>query len=220
MFRALPMRLAVATTGLLFGSGCALTPVMPPLTSSYLQPGSLAGPPPSWRVTAPPPDPVEAESPKSLVPVPPKVEHDTAEGLTRVSVMTHRGSYFLWVQKPQVTFFYVYAGDAPPAEPPSVVYVVFRTQSPQSIRDNRLTLVCDGVAADVPGLPTSRVEQNYQLSTHFLTFTVPRETIVEFAHCQQAEVEVGGVRAPFTAQQLLNLRGLAAKLLGNPPRSS
>lgn len=211
------VRLAAPLAGLLFCGACALTPVMPPLSSSYLQSGGVAVPPPSWRMAAPPPPSTKAEAPKALKATPPMVEHDTADDLTRVSVMTHRGAYFLWIQKPQVAFFYVYAGQTPPPEPPAVVYVVFRTQSPQSIHDNRLTLVCNGVSADVPGLPTSRLEQNYQLSTHFLTYAVPRETILEFAQCRQAEVEVGGVRASFTAQQLLDLQGLAAKLQGKQP---
>jgi hypothetical protein len=117
------------------------------------------------------------------------------------------------VQKPQITFFYVYAGSAPPAEPAAAVYLVFRTQSPQTLHDNKLTLVCNGVPAKVGGLPTSRLDYNYQLSTHFLTFSVPRETFVEFSKCREAEVEVGGVHAPFTTQQLLELQGFAATML-------
>ena len=129
-----------------------------------------------------------------------------------MSIVTHHGKYFLWIQQPQVTFFYVYAGDAQPAVPPAVVYLVFRTQSPQSIHDNKLTLVCDGLPARIAGLPTSRVEQNYQLTSHFLTFAVPRETFLEFASCRSAEVEVGGVHSPFNEQQLLDLQGFAATI--------
>lgn len=190
-------------------TGCALTPMMPPLNQSYLQSGSIAQPPPSWRGSAPAAEPTRAPS---TSPAPLQVEHDTVDDLTRVSVMTHPGRYFLWIQKPQVTFFYVYGGSAPPAEPPAVVYLVFRTQSPQSLLSNKLTLVCDGFPARIAGLPTSRLEQNYQVSTHFLTYAVPRETFLELVKCREAEVEVGGVLAPFTAQQLADLQGLAAKL--------
>lgn len=202
-------REAVLCALLAFSGGCALPTLMPPLDRSYLQSGSVAAPPSSWRGSTEPPRP---DAPRTTAPKPPTVEHDSAEDLTRVSIVTHHGKYFLWMQQPQVTFFYVYAGDIPPVEPPAVVYLVFRTQSPQSIHDNKLTLVCDGIPAQLPGLPTSRVDQNYQLSSHFLTFSVPLTTFLEFAACRTAEVEVGGVNAPFTEQQLLNLEGFAASI--------
>lgn len=213
------MHPAAASLIALFLSGCALSPMMPPLSSSYLSPGTVAAPPPNWR---PPPSKSapETEAPSTpspgTTPSPIRIEHDSADDLTRVSLMTHRGAYFLWVQRPQVTFFYVYAGQAPAAAPP-VVYLVFRTQSPSGVLDNKLHLVCDGATATVPGLPTSRVEQTIQTSVHYLTFAVPTETVLQFSECGAAEVEVGGVRATFSPIQQSDLRAFTADLRGPRP---
>ncbi len=133
--------------------------------------------------------------------------------------MTHGGSYFLWVQKPQLTFFYVYPGQVLTEAPP-VVYLVMRTQSPQGFRGNRLLLTCNGTTSAVPGLPTSRLAPGIQTSSHFLTFTLPTETFLQFSACQLAAVEVGGVRAPFNTTQALQLQILAAELQGPPRQSS
>lgn len=211
------MRPCLASLLALSLPGCALSPMMPPLNSTYLAPGTVAAPPPNWRPapSKPVPEATAEAAPEpaapARTPAPIHIEHDTADDLTRVSLMTHRGAYFLWVQRPQVTFFYVYAGQAP-AAPPAVVYLVFRTQSPSGVLDNKLHLVCDGATAAVPGLPTSRVEQTIQTSVHYLTFAMATATFVRFSECGTAEVEVGGVSAPFTSIQQADLRDFAGTL--------
>jgi hypothetical protein len=194
----------IAVSLMLCLSGCALSPTMPPLNSSYLAPVTEAVPPPAWRPSASNPAPAPAKNATSI-----RVEHDSADALTRVSLMTHRGAYFLWVQRPQLTFFYVYTGQTLTAPPP-VLYLVFRTQSPSGVLDNRLHLVCDGASATVPGLPTSRVEQTVQTSDHYLTFAIPTGTVTRFSECGTAEVEVGGVSASFSPTQLSDLRAFVA----------
>jgi hypothetical protein len=207
------MRRIPASLLTLLLSGCALSPMMPPLNSSYLAPQMVAAPPPAWKPPPPKPAPVAEETPTpSPKPSAVRIEHDSVDDVTRVSLTTHPGAYFLWVQRPQVTFFYVYAGMVP-AESPPVVYLVFRTQSPSDVLDNKLHLVCDGTSATVPGLPTSRVNQTIQTSVHYLTFAIPTETFVRFSECGTAEVEVGGVHAPFNSVQQADLRAFAARLL-------
>src|SRR5215208_3592756 len=58
-----------------------------------------------------------------------RIERDSAADLTRVSVTTHPGMYFRWVQRPRLTFFVVHNGTKMETLPP-VVTLTFRTQSP------------------------------------------------------------------------------------------
>ncbi|MFN8647963.1 MAG: hypothetical protein U0104_14425 [Gemmatimonadales bacterium] len=177
-------------------TGCALSPVMPPISRSYVQPDG----PPATTV------PATGTTPSPIV-----REYDAGEDVTRVSVTTHRGQYFLWAQKPRLTFFFVHAGQAP-ATLPAAVYLVFRTQTPQAVLDNHLQLTCDGATTMADGLPTSRVVPGILASSHYLTFEIPLPTYLALSRCGTAEVQVGGVRAPFGTDQLALLGMLAREL--------
>lgn len=198
--------LVFAVAGL--ATGCALSPTMPPLTHGYLPAGGAHPAAPNHARRPPRPTPVPDRHPFA-------VEYDSAQDLSRVSVRTHRGSYFLWIQKPQLTFFYVHSGRFP-AEPPPVVYLIFRTQSPQSVRGNALHLTCDGSTSAVPGLPDSRVEPGVLASSHYLTFKIATEAFIRFSRCRAAALDVGGVRATFNPERLDQLRTLAAGLPAAP----
>lgn len=177
-------------------TGCALSPVMPPISRNYVQPGGA---------------PATAVPPTGASPSPIVREYDAGEDVTRVSVTTHRGQYFLWAQKPRLTFFFVHAGQAPSALPPAV-YLVFRTQTPQAVLDNHLQLTCDGATRMTDGLPTSRVVPGILASSHYLTFEIPLPTYLTLCRCGTAEVQVGGVRAPFSPDQIALLGALAREL--------
>ncbi|MBK9691123.1 MAG: hypothetical protein IPO73_05445 [Gemmatimonadetes bacterium] len=177
-------------------TGCALSPVMPPISRSYVQPGGA---------------PATAAPASELATSPIVREYDPGENVTRVSVTTHRGQYFLWAQKPRLTFFFVHAGQAPTTRP-EVMYLVFRTQTPQAVLDNHLQLTCDGATRMADGLPTSRVVPGILASSHYLTFEIPLATYLALGRCGTAEVQVGGVRAPFGADQVALLGLLAREL--------
>lgn len=188
-------------------AACTLTPMMPPLNSSYAGTGVVPSPTPNWPVRTAAPTPNAGTSQ-------PRTTTEAAGALTRVSIATHPGSYFLWMQKPQLTWFYVLSDSVQPAAQPSTVYLVFRLQSPQGITHNRLTLVCDGIAAEVAGAPESRLESHVQTSSHFLTFAVPRQMFLEFAQCEKQKVDVGGVTVPFDAMASAKLASLAEGMPG------
>jgi hypothetical protein len=44
-------------------------------------------------------------------------DYDAASGYSRYSVTTHRGTYTLWIEKPQITFFALTPGHTPGAHP-------------------------------------------------------------------------------------------------------
>ncbi len=193
-----------ATSGLArlgLWSVSALGPVTPALTSHYLTPVDAPG----ARTEA------SAADTTPGVRAPLRAEYDSTEDVTRISVTTHRGKYFLWIQKPQVRFFFAYAGRTP-VTPPPVVYLVFRTQSPQVVHHTRLTWTCNGATSTIRGTPSSWVDQGPMTVSHYLTFKIPTETFVTMAGCGSATLEVGGVRAPFSRKQLRMLQELSAAL--------
>jgi hypothetical protein len=195
-----PARLtASAVVAALLLAACTLAPAMPPLDRGYL-------------ALTPSPAMHSGATSAPAMPAPPsplQIDHDSTEDLSRISVMTHPGRYFLWIQQPQLTWFYVFPGMAPAAPPPEV-FLVFRTQSPQSIMDNHLLLTCGDSTTPVPGLPTSRVHTGIQTSSHYLTFSIPTPLFLRFAGCASGALEVGGIRANFSKGQSAQLRTLAA----------
>src|SRR5688572_23013505 len=87
-------------------SACAVSGVMPPFsaTRAYLTPTSLpAADRPALYA------PRVFEHHKHIV-----RKYDQTTDQTRVSVTTHRGAYFLWIQRPRLTFLYVHTGPAVP----------------------------------------------------------------------------------------------------------
>lgn len=136
-------------------------------------------------------------------------EFDASTGQSRYVVVIQQGSYFLWIQKPSLAFFYEFAGEVPAAAP-QYVYLVFRTQDPTDLNDNKLQLKCDGSAAPFEGLPGSKVVSGIFHNAHYLTYELPRETFHVLAQCSTGEVAVGGVAAGLTNPQLQGLRQLEA----------
>ena len=171
--------------------GCSRVPAMPP--------GDYA--------LQPSPVPVAAtgDSGRSLV----AHEFSAATGRSRYVVTTQQGTYFLWVQKPSLAFFVDFPGEKLDTIPTSV-YMVFRTQDPQDLDDNRLQFMCDGAATAFDGLPASRVVPAIFHNAHYLTYELPRETFTVLAHCATGEVSVGGIGARLSAGQLRGLRDLEA----------
>ena len=194
-------RLVVALSLPLALSACALSHVMPPYSITYryavespatpLPPHSL----PAARAFA---------HRKKIV-----REHDATTDQTRVSVTTHRGMYFLWMQRPRLTFFYVYAGNTPSLTP-GTVFLVFRTLFPQQPANNHLTLTCDGARRDLGITPTFWFEPGaFATSQHYL-YEVPLTTLAGLMTCSTPSLAVGDVTASFAPDQIEALRDLAA----------
>ena len=161
---------------------CSRVPAMPP-SNFALQP-------------APAPRPAATDSAPGRV----THEYSATSNRSRYVVTTQKGTYFLWVQKPSLAFFVEFPGESLDTTPASV-FMVFRTQDPQDLDDNRLQLKCDGTATPFDGLPGSKVVPAIFHNAHYLTFELPRETFDVLAHCTAGEVSVGGVGARLSADQ-------------------
>jgi hypothetical protein len=169
-------------------SACSTVPAMPPSNYS-VQP-------------APKTSPYAEASP---------VMHEFSAGdnRSRYFVTTQQGSYFLWVHKPSLAFFVEFPGQTLETSPTSV-FLVFRTQDPETLNDNRLLLLCDGTARAFDGLPASKVVPAIFHNAHYLTYELPRVTFNVLARCASAEVSVGGVGTQLSSIQIQQLRALEA----------
>ena len=170
---------------------CSRVPAMPP-SDFALQP-------------APVPLPAVTDSTRNAV----VHEYNAGADRSRYVVTTQKATYFQWVQKPSLAYYVEFPGQKLDTTPASV-FMVFRTQDPQDLDDNRLQLQCDGTATAFDGLPGSKVVPAIFHNAHYLTFELPRETFDVLAHCTAGEVSVGGVEARLSSNQLQGLRDLKA----------
>jgi hypothetical protein len=194
-------RLVAALTLPIALTACALNHVMPPFSLTYVN--AVESPATPLAPHSLPAARTFAHKKKILR------EHDTATDQTRVSVTTHRGAYFLWMQRPRITFFYVYAGNTP-SQTPGTVFLVFRTVYPQQPATNRLTLTCDGTARDLGITPTFWFEPGAIATSQHYMYKVPLATLAELMTCSSTSLAVGDVTAPFAPDQIEALRDFAA----------
>ena len=144
-----------------------------------------------------------------------RAERDAATDQTRLSLTTHRGMYFLWVEHPRVTFFYVFPGRALEYAPPSV-FLVFRTHDPQVPSTNHLTLRCNQVDEPQATVPTFAYEPSMLTTGRAFTYELPLATFAQFAGCNTAALRVGDIVVPFSDRQVAGLRAFAGGMAGIP----
>lgn len=196
------IRPLVVLTLLLPLTGCALSHVMPPFAAT--RSAAAAADTPSAAPILPSPRVFEHRKPIAR-------EYDTATDQTRVSVTTHEGVYFLWIQRPRLTFFYVHYG-ATLEHAPASVFLVFRTLDPQLPLHNRLDVECDGVHTELPITPTFWLEPGAMTTSRHYMYELLLAEFAPIVACGSATVAVGQVRAPFNGEQLEALRDFATRL--------
>lgn len=184
-------------------AGCALSSEMPPIAARSLDPAKV---PAGAQRATPLPARGHYQHQRHF-----RTETDAASGLTRVSVTTHPGRYFLWIQRPRLTFFFTYP-TAQPAEAPGFISLVYRTQTPQNFATNRLVLSCDGRPHETGIVPRSLVSPGVFVTSHFLTFDMPLPVFADLVACSAVALDVGGIRVDFAPDQLEALQALGSRL--------
>jgi hypothetical protein len=181
--------------------GCALSQAMPPFaaTRSYA------------LVTAAGPAEASSASTRSPVTQTQRItrEHDDVTNQTRISVTTHKGSYFLWIQRPRVTFFYVYEGTSF-AHTPATILLVFRTVNPQVPSNNHLVFTCDGNRQDLGITPTFWLEPGAMTTSRHYMYEIPTAVFDRLLTCSSPSITVGDVSASLASDRLEALRAFAA----------
>jgi hypothetical protein len=139
--------------------------------------------------------------------------YDSTADSTRLSVMTHKGKYFLWTQRPRLIWSVAYPGRTPdPAASPAMVELQFRTQSPQTALDSRLRILYP-VQRELD-VPSSGAYSDPGVLTwsHFMRFRIPCSALVEALASEQVQVSVGGISEYFQPDHLEALRDLLSRV--------
>jgi hypothetical protein len=144
--------------------------------------------------------------------------YDSLTDSTHLALVTHKGTYFLWIQHPRLTWTVTYAGHQPIQPPSGEVLLTFRTQAPQSPRDNRLViesasgerLTLNSISADNrPGPMTT---------TMLMDFIIPIDQLARTLTGESMKLSVGGIVVKFKPDQLAALRELLRQASTEPPR--
>jgi hypothetical protein len=114
--------------------------------------------------------------------------------------------------RPRLTWTVVYAGVQPSGAVPTVVWLEFRTQSPQVALNSRLEVRYG--AGDHFEVPSAGAYSDPGVLTwnHFMRFPVPTGALVAALHSQKVLVSVGGIAEYLEPVQLEALRDLLSRV--------
>jgi hypothetical protein len=145
--------------------------------------------------------------------------YDSVADSTHLVVVTHKGKYFLWTQRPRLTWEVVYAGRLRPGRPPATVTLEFRTQAPQAARDSRLLLAAAGQRLEVMSAGAFS-DPGVQTWSHFMRFPVPCPALAEALATDTVSITVGGITERLKPDEMEALRDLLARVGAWPPPES
>ncbi len=132
--------------------------------------------------------------------------YDSVGDSTHLTIVTHKGKYFLTIQRPRLTWTVTYAGQLPGPEAPTTVELEFRTQAPQVARDSRLVIAyAQGQSLDVASAGAFS-DPGTQTWSHFMRFPVPSAGLAAVLAGTEVTVTVGGITERFKPDQIEALR--------------
>lgn len=141
-----------------------------------------------------------------------RAKYDGPVDSTRWSVLTHKGKYFLWVQRPRLTWSVAHAGREPGGQPPQEVTLEFRTQQPQVALDSRLVIASGG--GDRLEVASSGAYSDPGVVTwsHFMRFGVPGAELARVLAGEDVTVTVGGIHERLKPDHVEALRSLLEQI--------
>jgi hypothetical protein len=143
--------------------------------------------------------------------------YDSTADSTHWSLVTHKGRYFLTIQRPRLTWTGARQGREP-GEPAATVQLEFRTQEPQVALDSRL-LISSAAGAQVEvGSSGSYSDPGVVTWSHFMRFEVPCDELALVLVSDEATVVVGGIRERLKPDHVRALRYLLDRLGAWPPQ--
>lgn len=139
--------------------------------------------------------------------------YDSTADSTHLSVMTHKGKYFLWSQRPRLVWSVAFPGRTPDTTTTLArVELEFRTQAPQTARDSRLVIQYGpGRQLEVPSAGAFS-DYGVQTWSHFIRFHIPCASLAEVLTSEQVQVSVGGISEYFQPDHLEALRDLLSRV--------
>ena len=189
LYRALYVTVCVAV-GVAAKPVQAQTPTSPQLLKGVVPPGSVA-----------------FHHHKKL-----QASYDSVADSTHLSVRTHKGKYFLMVQRPRLTWSVVYAGQRPDSVTPSKVWLEFRTQNPQVALNSQLVMLYgDSGRIEVPSAG-GYSDPGVVTWSHFMRFPIPTADFAAALRSEKMQVTVGGITERLSTEHLEALRDLLSRV--------
>jgi hypothetical protein len=143
--------------------------------------------------------------------------YDSTADSTRWTLVTHKGRYFLTIQRPRLTWTGARHGREP-GEPAATVQLEFRTQEPQVALDSRLLIHSAAGAQVEVGSSGSYSDPGVVTWSHFMRFEVPCDELARVLVSDEATVVVGGIRERLKPDHVRALRYLLDRLGAWPPQ--
>ena len=134
--------------------------------------------------------------------------YDAVADSTRWSVVTHKGKYFLTIQRPRLTWSAAYAGHELDAQSPREVVLEFRTQEPQAALDSRLAITSGGGEGLEVGSSGAYSDPGVLTWSHFMRFGVPCAELARVLVDEDVTVTVGGISERLKPDHVRALRSL------------
>ena len=158
------------------------------------------------------------------VPAPPAQPHrkvravyDSTSDPTRWSVVTHKGRYFLTIQRPRLTWSGARQGRDSSGAAASVVVLEFRAQAPQTALDSRLVISSSAGSRVEVGSSGSYSDPGVVTWSHFMRFQVPRDELARVLVSDDVTVVAGGITERLKTDHLRALRYLLDRMGAWPP---
>jgi hypothetical protein len=130
--------------------------------------------------------------------------------------VTHKGRYFLTVQRPRLTWTGARRGREP-GEPATTILLEFRTQEPQAALDSRLLISSATGTQLEAGSSGSYSDPGVITWSHFMRFEVPCDELARVLVADEATLVVGGIRERLKPDHVRALRYLLDRLGAWPP---
>jgi hypothetical protein len=158
--------------------------------------------------------PVTSAGPHRMV----RAKYDAVTDSTRWSVVTHKGKYFLTIQRPRLTWSAAYGGHAREAQSSREVVLEFRTQEPQAALDSRLVITSRGGDRLELGSSGAYSDPGVLTWSHFMRFRVPCAELAPVLVDEDVTITVGGIRERLKPDHVRALRSLLDQVGAWPPR--
>ena len=147
--------------------------------------------------------------------------YDSLTDSTHLAVVTHKGTYFLWIQHPRLTWTITYPGRRPGNPSSGEVLLLFRTQAPQSPRDNQLVIESTSGERLTLNSTGANTRPGPMVTSLVMSFLIPTEWLAPALTGESMKLSVGGIEVKFKPDQMEALRDLlrqaSAESLGEMP---
>jgi hypothetical protein len=145
-----------------------------------------------------------------------RAAYDAAADSTHLSVRTHKGQYFLTIQRPRLTWSVAYSGKHSGGPAPTEIWLEFRTQNPQVALNSQLEILYG--AGERVQVPSAGAHSDPGVLTwsHFMRFPIPMAAMVTALQTQKVLLSVGGVSEYLEPDHLEALRDLLCRVGAYP----